>query len=295
MDLFLGIDIGGGSIRGSLLDSEGKLHAEDKITTNREWNNSEFLNNTTELISKFTSHHQFEAIGIGSPGPLNIEEGKILHSANLINLKDVPIKKTLEEKFKKKVYLNNDANCAALGEYHFGSGKGSQSMVIFTLGTGLGSGWILNGKLFNGYNGNAFEIGHTTVVLGGAICGCGKKGCAESYFSARGFLNRYKDKTGKELESAAEFFDLASKGEKNALEILDFGTECFAEAIRNVVHTVNPDKIVLVGGLTQSYSLFGDKLNSFLKNKTFPELYNHFKLELGQNVAGSFGAASLCF
>ncbi len=292
--LYLGIDIGGGSVRGVLINREGQLFAENKISTNREWTNSEFLEELIRLIETF-QNHKFESIGIGTPGPLSINEGIIHHSANLVNLVQVPIVSTLQKKFPQKILLNNDANCAALGEYHFGKGKGSQSLLVLALGTGLGAGWVQNGNLFNGFNGNGFELGHVTVQMNGALCGCGQKGCVESYFSARGFLNRYKDHTGVMLDSAKIFFEKVELGEEIAEKIFSEGLEALAESIRAAVHLVNPDKIVLVGGLTQSYHLMEKPLQAHLKNKIFPELYNHFHLEVGGNIAGSFGAASLCF
>jgi glucokinase len=292
--LYLGIDIGGGSVRGVLINREGQLFAENKIATNREWTNSEFLDQLIHFIETF-QNYSFESIGIGSPGPLNTNEGIIHHSANLVNLFQVPVVPTLQKKFTQKILLNNDANCAALGEYHFGKGKGSQSLLVLTLGTGLGAGWVQDGNLFNGFNGNGFELGHVTVSMNGALCGCGQKGCVESYFSARGFLNRYKEQTGVLLESAKVFFDKVELGEEIAEKIFSEGVEALAEAIRAAVHLVNPDKIVLVGGLTQSFYLMEKPLKTHLKNKIFPELYNHFHLEAGSNIAGSYGAATLCF
>jgi len=294
MKKFLGIDIGGGSIKATLTDREGQILEESKLQTNPNWENHEFLENLASLISSFLSH-SISGIGIGSPGPIDIERGIIHYSANLVNLKDVHLVSYLQERFALPVFLNNDANCAALGEYYFGAGQGVENLLVFTLGTGLGAGWVWKGELFNGYMGNGMELGHTTVVMDGALCGCGKRGCAESYFSARGLLNRYEEKSGVHLDSAYSFFELVRKKEPLAVSILEFGVRVFAECIRNVVHTINPEKIILLGGLTASYDLFEEKLKTRLQENIFSVLYTRLKIELGGKVAGSLGAASLAF
>jgi len=294
MKKFLGIDIGGGSIKATLTDREGQILEESKLQTNPNWENHEFLENLASLISSFLSH-SISGIGIGSPGPIDIERGIIHYSANLVNLKDVHLVSYLQERFSLPVFLNNDANSAALGEYYFGVGQGVENLLVFTLGTGLGAGWVWKGELFNGYMGNGMELGHTTVVMDGALCGCGKRGCAESYFSARGLLNRYEEKSGVHLDSAYSFFELVRKKEPLAVSILDFGVRVFAECIRNVVHTINPEKIILLGGLTASYDLFEEKLKTRLQEIIFSVLYTRLKIELGGKVAGSLGAASLAF
>jgi len=294
MKKFLGIDIGGGSIKATLTDREGQILEESKLQTNPNWENHEFLENLVSLISSFLSH-SISGIGIGSPGPIDIERGIIHYSANLVNLKDVHLVSYLQERFSLPVFLNNDANCAALGEYYFGAGQGVENLLVFTLGTGLGAGWVWKGELFNGYMGNGMELGHTTVVMDGALCGCGKRGCAESYFSARGLLNRYEEKSGVHLDSAYSFFELVRKKEPLAVSILEFGVRVFAECIRNVVHTINPEKIILLGGLTASYDLFEEKLKTRLQEIIFSVLYTRLKIELGGKVAGSLGAASLAF
>ncbi|MCX7999003.1 MAG: ROK family protein [Leptospiraceae bacterium] len=292
--MYLGIDIGGGSIKATLLNSKKEIDLQDFTSTNSNWTNSEFLEAVLNLIKKFPIE-KISGIGIGTPGPLDIEEGVIFHSANLQNLKNVPLKNFLKSHFNIPIFINNDANCAALGEYYFGNGKGVNSLLVVALGTGLGAGWVYEGKLFNGYKGNGMELGHTTIVYQGAVCGCGKRGCAESYFSTRGLLGRYFEKTGIKLQIAQEFFDKVRNKEERALEVFQQGIEIFAECLRNVIHTINPAKIVLVGGLTNSYDLIEPLLKAYLQKILFPELWNYVIIEKGGSVAGSLGAASLLF
>lgn len=292
--MYLGIDIGGGSIKAALLNSKKEIEQEHSLKTNPNWTNEEFLSSILEIIKKFPKE-KISGIGIGTPGPLDIEEGIIFHSANLKNLKQVPLKAFLSKHYSIPIIINNDANCAALGEYYFGNGKGVNNLLVIALGTGLGAGWVYEGKLFNGYKGNGMELGHTTIVYKGALCGCGKRGCAESYFSTTGLLGRYYEETQVSLKTAQEFFDKVRSGEIAAKKVFQLGIEVFAECLRNVIHTINPDKIILVGGISNSYDLIESPLKEYLQKILFPELWKHTILEKGLNVAGSLGAASLLF
>ncbi|MCB1157135.1 MAG: ROK family protein [Leptospiraceae bacterium] len=296
MEKYIGIDVGGGSLRASLIDKQGNLYTETSSKTNPSWKNEDFLNAISELLKDiFKNHEEIFSIGIGTPGPIDIEKGLIIHSANLKNLQNTPLVEFLQSKFKTRVFFNNDANCAALGEYFFGKGKGSENLITLTLGTGLGCGWVYQGKIFNGFHGSGMEAGHTTLVIEGAECGCGKKGCAESYFSATGLKNRYREKTGLEIESAEAFFGKVEKGDRICQEILSFATKVLAQLIRNLCHTLNQDKVVLVGGLTKSFHLFEKQLKAELFESLFPILGERLSLEIGGSVAGSYGAAALAF
>lgn len=295
MKKFLGIDVGGGSVKGTIIDRSGKVYLENSIQTNQTWNNDEFLSNLKNFIHKIKQNSEFHKIGIGTPGPIGIEEGIIFKSANLINLKNTPLISFLKNEFSLPIFFNNDSNAASLGEYYFGEDSQKKSLFVFTLGTGLGGGFVYNGKLYNGIKGNGMEVGHTTVVPNGAICGCGQKGCAESYFSTNGFLNRYFDLTNKKLKNAKEFFDLVLSGDKDAKRVLDFGIEAFSDSIRSVVHLLNPEKIVFLGGISKSYSIFGKSLEEKVRSKIFPVLNENLSFAVGKEFSGSLGSASLCF
>jgi glucokinase len=295
MKKYLGIDVGGGSIRGTILDKKGISYFDFSIAIDANVSNKEFL----EVINGFVKHclaaEPVDAIGIGTPGPIDIDAGVLISSANLKNLVNVELVSFVREKFHLPVYFNNDANCASLGEYYFGAGKNAKSLVVFTLGTGLGCGWVVNGKIFNGYKGNGMEAGHVTVIKDGAVCGCGQRGCIEAYFSTKGLLARYKDLTSVELTNAKDFFELVQSNGENAKQVLELGVSAFAEGIRNVVHIINPDRIVFVGGITASYDLFGKSLEEKAKRIIFPVLANYLDFKVGSSVAGSFGAAALAF
>ncbi len=295
MTKYLGIDVGGGSIRGSVIDEQGNLYLDLSVKTNPESSNEELIDSIGKLIDQAEEKETFDAIGIGTPGPINIDEGIIYASANLKNLKNTPLIQGLKSKTNLPIHFNNDSNCASLGEYYFGDNSRVERLFVFTLGTGLGGGFIYQGKLYNGLQGNGMEVGHITVIPKGAKCGCGQLGCAESYFSTSGFLARYKDKTNKTLSDAKAFFDLIRAGDEDCKEILELGVEAFSDCIRSVVHLLNPQKIVFLGGISQSYDLFGKSLEEKLGQKIFPVLAQTINYSVGKKLAGSFGAASLCF
>lgn len=293
MKSFLGIDIGAGSIKASLIDSNGNVLKSSFRKTGAETNEKQFLDSICDIVSEM-KNSSLTAVGIGSPGPIDSENGILIESANLPLLKNVTLVSHLKEKFSIPVYYNNDANLAALGEYHFGLGKGSPNLVILTLGTGLGGGWVYQGKLFNGYKGSGMEAGHVTYLPNGSLCGCGQRGCTEAYFSASGFLNRYKEKTGEILDSAEEFFEKIRKGDKIALILLNEGIDALAQLCRNLIHTINPEKIVFTGGLVKSWDLFGDSLQNRIRELIFPIFRTYTQILPGGNVSGTLGAAALC-
>ncbi len=288
----LGIDIGAGSIKAGIVDENGIIIEETNTNTSSSMDNQAFEKALQTTVDFFHGKYNIDGIGVGSPGPIDTEKGIIFSSANLPNLDQFPIKKILKNILGQEIYFNNDANCACLGEYFFGEGKGSPNLFVFTLGTGLGGGWVWKGQLFNGWEGNGMEVGHTTILKNGAMCGCGNRGCAEAYFSASGLLNRYYEESKIRLASVKGFFDLVRSKDPLAIQILVYGTEILSEASRNIVNLLNVDTIVFVGGLVQSWDLFGDSLEIGIQKKVFPILRDRLKIRKGKNQA-ILGAAGL--
>ncbi|TGN19349.1 ROK family protein [Leptospira idonii] len=294
-ELAIGVDIGGGSVKAGLFDKEGKEKKESKQPIPSPLNEDSFIDTVKAAILPLLGDPNIKGIGIGSPGPIDADKGILISSANMPSLKNIPLKEKIESFSSLPVYYNNDANCAALGESIFGSQSHTDSQLILTLGTGIGGGFVERKKLFSGFQGNGVEIGHTTVVIDGAVCGCGGRGCVESYFSTRGFLGRYSEKTGVSLKNAEEFFQKVSSNDANAKEILDFGIICLSEAVRGAIHILNPESIVFVGGITASWNLYGERLSKEIRKRIFPVLNERLKIEVGKNFAGSLGAACLVF
>lgn len=251
------------------------------------------------------------AVGIGSPGPLDIDQGIILASPNIREMENVPIRDLITAELSLPVALENDANAAAYGEYICGAGKGDASMVLLTLGTGLGSGIILDGEILRGSHGVGAEIGHIIIVPDGEECGCGQKGCIERYCSATFMAQRAARRIESGDEPTALRQVLAAKGSLDARAINDarragdaLATEVWDEALRylaqgcvTICRIFDPDRIVLTGGLTKA----GDDLLAPLRehfaamNWTLTEQLTELAISTLGNDAGAIGAAGVAW
>ena len=184
---YIGIDIGGTNLKAGLVGNDGTLLASEKAPLS--WSGTEDFVETLATLSiqaaqkAGISQDEICAVGMGVPGEVDVKQGSILYTCN-IPLSDVPVAELFKKYLDVPVYLDNDANCAALGEYYVGVGKGCKNFVVVTLGTGIGAGIMLDGKLLRGVNGTAGEAGHTVIEAGGQPCHCGRKGCWEQYSSA---------------------------------------------------------------------------------------------------------------
>lgn len=190
---------------------------------------------------------------IASPGPLDVKKGKIIYIATM-GWRDVPIVALFQRKFNIPFKLINDCNAGALGEYNFGKEKGTKNMCYISISTGIGGGIIADGKLYEG-NGNSAEFGHITVCGENRICGCGKTDCLELYSSGTAVEKGYFELTAKML-SAKEIASLARQGEKAALLVFKICGEKLDFAIKNILSIVDPEKIVLGGGMVSAVDLF---------------------------------------
>ena len=194
----LGIDLGGTNIVAGLVDEEYKIVAKASCKTNVPRPESSICDSMAEVALKAcekagVSIDEVESIGIGVPGAVNPKTGVIEYSANL-HFHNWEVVKMMQERLNKKVLIENDANAAALGEFLAGSAKGTKNAVAITLGTGVGGGIIINGKIYSGSNFAGAELGHMVIVKDGKECGCGRKGCWEAYSSATGLINLTKEK-----------------------------------------------------------------------------------------------------
>ena len=268
----IGIDLGGTNIAIGLCDGELNIIDKDSIPTRRERDAEEIVKDMAALTMKIVERNKLVAenidyVGIASPGTVNSQTG-IVEYCNNIKMLDFP----LVECFKKycpvgKVYIANDANAAALGESLAGSGKGSPTLVMITLGTGVGGGVILDGKIFAGGQSPAgTELGHTVIVAGGRQCSCGRRGCWEAYSSATALTEMTKERMA-ELEaggipsllfeeekkrdnvSARTAFDAMKRGDEIAKEIVDDYIEYLAAGITNMINIFQPHILCIGGGV----------------------------------------------
>ena len=306
MKVAAGIDIGGTNTVFGLVNSEGEILCKESLPTEGFQLPEDLAAVVTEHLKKLLSDRNAELIGIGMGAPsANYFSGCIEFAPNLKWEGIIPVAKLFEERMHTRVILTNDANAAALGEMIFGGAKGMKDFIFITLGTGLGSGIVVNGELVYGHDGMAGEIGHVIVEKDGRQCGCGRKGCLETYCSATGIKRTYADLLMSRHEKASfanrvadakYIYDKAMAGEEAAMEAFRYTGEILGLALANSVTYTSPEAIFLFGGLAQSGELiFKPTMESFKKNllniyrkdiKILPSL-------LKENDAAILGASSL--
>ncbi|WP_294167413.1 ROK family protein [uncultured Clostridium sp.] len=302
----VGVDLGGTKIYTALVDLDGNIVKEVTVKTEAQKGDAVVLDKiikTIDDVLRGTDIDEIKAIGVGSPGPLDVENGLIVYTPNL-PFKNFNIVKPIKEKYKIDTYLDNDANVATLSEYMFGAGKGSKNMVYVTVSTGIGGGAILNGSLFRGSTSNALEIGHITVMKGGPRCGCGNTGCAEALASGTAIMKRAKEAIESKVETslknyeevtAKEVFLEAEKGDKVSKDILNDALSYLGITISNIANSFDPDKIIIGGGVSEAGRIVFDKIDYEMERRCLKTIYNNCKIEkavLGSK-AGVLGAAAL--
>ncbi|MGQ9489036.1 MAG: ROK family protein [Armatimonadota bacterium] len=256
----VGVDIGGTKVACVLADEDGHILARQWQPTRAQegWQVVvQQLFEMTEQVMGDIPIQQVRGIGISCGGPLDSQKGVVYSPPNLPGWDAVPIKQVFEDRFGLPTRLENDANATALAEHRFGAGRGMRNMVFMTWGTGIGGGLILDGRLYRGTNDLAGEIGHTTVLLDGPLCGCGKRGCLEALASGPAIARRAKELAQESSESLV--WQITSPHEVTAQHIVDSAIEgdtfarfILAEAgtymgigIANVAQVLNPERVVL--------------------------------------------------
>lgn len=309
---YIGIDVGGTNIKAGLVSETGEILQRASAPTGAMRPSEEIGAEIGRLAASVRDMAglcdlDIASCGIGMPGACSDKEGKVLYTAN-INFKDYPLRDTVQREINVPVHLGNDANCAALGEYYMLEEK-TEDMVFITLGTGVGGGLIINGKLYTGFNGIAGEVGHIMLRHGGEKCGCGRRGCWEAYASVTALIRQTKEYAllhpesevrracGSDFEalSGKTPFELCKQGDEGAKEIVDTWISYVADGIVDMVNTFQP-KLLLIGG---AISREGDALLVPLREKVEREMYKSRvekteirAAQLG-NDAGLIGAAFL--
>lgn len=246
---------------------------------------------------------EIKAIGIGSPGPLDSQKGIIIKTPNLpfVNFNLVgEIKKV----YDLPVYLENDANVAAIAEYMFGAGKGTRNMVYVTVSTGVGGGAVINGKLYKGSTSNALEIGHTTLLPDGPRCNCGNYGCLEAFSSGTAIARQAREALEAGLETSLSQYDKvtsyevyveAQKGDKVSKDILEKSFTYLGIGIANIVVSFDPEMIVIGGGVSKMGSVMFDKVNEVVQERALKAIAEKCKIVpagLGEDT-GVMGVVAL--
>jgi len=255
--------------------------------------------------------NQIKGIGIGSPGTIDIQSGIIISSPNFPKWKQVPLKHMIEEKLSIPTFMDNDANAFAFGEKWVGAGKEVKSLVCLTLGTGVGGGIILNGRIWHGADGMAAEIGHMTVLPDGLKCNCGNYGCLESYASASSIVRRVCNaiQSGKltmvldyakgNLENITSdlVYQAALKGDELAIHIMNETATFLGIGIANLINLLNPEMIVVGGGLTNAWDIIYPVTLKEVQKRALSEVAKRVKIvraSLGDN-SGIIGAAGIAY
>jgi glucokinase len=307
----VGIDLGGTKIATCLLDKEGYIVKKVTLPTLASEGPEAVIGRMKVGVYEVVKQAKVDrksilAIGVGSPGPMDTEKGIIKNPPNLPGWVEIPLKNILLDEFKLPIGVENDATAAALGENLYGSGKGVNNFMYITVSTGIGGGVVVNGKLFKGTNGNAAEIGHTTINFQGPRCGCGNEGCWEAYasgsalarFAGEGIKNGRKttitDIAGNENIKAEHVFAAAKQGDAFAMELVDSEGYYLGVGLANMVNVFNPDCIAIGGGLTYEWDLFSDHMFEVMNERALKanrECLKVIKATLGSDV-GVIGAAA---
>lgn len=302
----IGVDLGGTKIYTALTDLKGNIIKEKVVETEANKGTDVVIQkifDTIEYVIEGTDKDLIKAIGLGSPGPLDVKAGKIAYTPNL-PFKNFDIVSPVRDKFELPTYLDNDANAATLGEFVFGAGKGTTNMVFITCSTGIGGGAIINGKIFRGSTSNALEIGHMTIARDGQRCGCGNVGCAEAMASGTGIMKKAKeavatnvDTTLKNYENitAKEVFVEAAKGDRVSKEILDVALSYLGITVANVANTFDPDMIIVGGGVASAGDIVFEKIAEEMEKRCLKTILRNCvvkKAQLG-GKAGVLGAAAI--
>jgi glucokinase len=273
----IGVDLGGTNLRIAAMDTSGTqlevISVPSHVDRGRHEVIAELTAHVRLLIQKYSSTGRFLGLGIGVPGIIDLETGTIHSSANLPGWQGYAARTDLESKLEVPVILENDANCAALGEKWLGAGREVEDLCMITLGTGVGGGFVFNGKPWHGVLGMAGEIGHTTVVPEGRPCGCGNHGCLEQYASATAIRQAALEcvKSGKShcLSAAAErdpqltartVHACAQSGDAAAKEIFDIAGTAIGIALANLINSFNLPMYVIGGGVSRAWDQFSPAL-----------------------------------
>ncbi|TYR82416.1 ROK family glucokinase [Priestia megaterium] len=310
----VGVDLGGTTIKMAFINQYGEIIHKWEIKTDISEQGRKIPTDIAKSIDKKVgelgeSKTKLLGIGIGAPGPVNFANGSIEVAVNL-GWEKFPIKDILEVETALPVVVDNDANIAAIGEMWKGAGDGAKDLLCVTLGTGVGGGVIANGEIVHGVNGAAGEIGHiTSIVEGGAPCNCGKTGCLETIASATGVVRLAMEElieTDKESVlrtllaendylTAKNIFDAAREKDELAVSVVDKVAFHLGLALANSANALNPEKIVLGGGVSRAGDILLDAVKEYFKRFAFPRVSQGVELAIATlgNDAGIIGGAWL--
>ena len=303
----IGVDLGGTNIRAALVDGQSIIR-KVKAGCPAMGTCEEVIEVVAGLISKVLCE-DVESIGIGVPSVVDTRRGIVYNVANIPSWQEVHLKDIFEKRFGVPVHINNDANCFSLGESRFGQGRGYKDVVGITLGTGVGSGIVINGEVVYGHDGFAGELGHTAAVHNnGRTCGCGKTGCLETYASATGVARTAREwleltdepslLRGLETIASKDVYEAAKVGDKLALKIFEFTGKILGRSFADFIAFSAPEAIVLFGGLARAKEFLTAPIEDAMNANVLPLWRNKVKVvysELKESDAAILGASALAW
>ena len=309
----IGVDLGGTNLKMALVSDNGDILFDLRKDTHAEKGVDFILSEIgegIEILLKRAKNQPLAGIGIGIPGPVFYEKGVVSYPPNLPGWKEEPVRDRIQNMFEFPVFVENDANVAALAEKAHGAGKGYNHILCITLGTGVGGGLILNGKIYHGAVGAAGEFGHTTINFQGPRCNCGNYGCIERYVGAQYIVERALEKLGKYPGSSLSGFannpekispklinQLAQRGDNLCRETLRETGEFLGIALASVVNLLNLELIVIAGGIANSGEILFEPIRQKIKTLALPlpgSIVKVVKAQMGDR-SGVVGAAQLAF
>ena len=314
----IGIDLGGTSIKGIIMGPEGEGRCLSRVPTEAQKGGAQVLQNllrlVEQLIAKERKENRIIGVGIGTPGFVN-DDGTVIGGAeNLPGWKGTHLGTPIMERFGLRAVAANDVTVAALAEAKYGAGRGVRNMVCFALGTGIGGGLVLEGKLYKGSHGMAGELGHLPVETNGIPCNCGQRGCLERYASAPGiaamaktmcagtpsgeatpfvsYVKKYPDAVTSKL-----VYNYVNKNDPVALRVHERVCDMLARGIGTMVNALSPDRVVLGGGVMMAGQIIVDAVTALVPKYCIPTIWERCTIvaaELGEN-AGALGAGAMAF
>ncbi|HOJ09477.1 MAG TPA: ROK family glucokinase [Clostridiales bacterium] len=310
---YIGIDLGGTNIAAGLVNEEGIIVLKDSVPTLREREYPEIIRDMAMLSLKLIKDagidiKEVKSIGIGAPGTPDNKNG-ILVYANNLKFRNVPMRAEMQKHVNLPVFIDNDANCAALAESVAGAAKGVENSITVTLGTGIGGGLVISGKVYPGFNGAAAEVGHIVIISEGKECTCGRKGCWEAYGSATALIERTQDAARENPDSlinklvdgdlskvnAKTAFDAARQGDKTGVEVVDRYIRYVAEGIIDLINIFTPEILVIGGGVCKEGEFLLKPLREHIAEGVYARdvPQTQLKVAVMGNDAGIIGAAML--
>lgn len=310
---YIGIDVGGMSIKGGIVDENGNIIIKDSVVTNPTQPSDDNVKDIAGLVQKLLcdggiDEKEIVGMGMGVPGTVDPDTAKIFYTCN-IYFRDYDFRKEFKKYFDFPVYIGNDADCAVIGEAVFGDMKGVQNAVIVTLGTGVGTGTLVNGKLISGFKGAGGEGGHTVIRMGGEKCGCGRRGCWEAYASATALIRDTKRAMEKHPESLMHeiakkegkvsgrtAFDAMRAGDKTAKTLVSRYIKYVGEGLVNIGNYIRPEIIFMGGGVSNEGDWFIKRLQAYVTRYSYGGRRNPYIKVMKATLrgeAGILGAAAL--